>query len=112
MNAAMMQTRRTGHAELYAAYLVLAVLDVCFTHLILTMGGWEVNGIAANVLAQWGTPGLAALKGFTVVIVLACCQALRAKRERLSVRLAEWAVAISMIPVVVAGVQIAGVPLA
>lgn len=98
--------------ELYAAYLVLAALDVCFTHLVLSMGGWEANALAARALDAWGTPGLAALKIFTVAVVLVCCEAVRAKRARLGMRLAEWAVAISVIPVVVGGLQIMGVCLA
>lgn len=93
-------------AELLLAYAVLAAGDVLLTTWILSLGGIELNAIADRVLQQFGPPGLAVLKLATMVVVLACVSAIWLKSERTGRRVAAWGVGLSMLPIVVAVVQL------
>jgi hypothetical protein len=90
----------------YKWYLALAAGDVLLTSLILELGGVELNSLADWVHGQGGMFGLSVLKFATVAVVVVCCEAIARRNARTGGRLAEWAVAISAIPVAVAGAQL------
>ncbi len=70
-------------------------------------GAIEVNGVAAAAINAFGFPGLIALKMLTVLIVIAVCEVLAERRRASGLRLAEWAVAISALPVMLTLAQLA-----
>jgi hypothetical protein len=65
-----------------------------------------VNTIADAAIQRFGFWGLIGLKFATVVLVVAICEHIGRKRPATGKRIAEWAVAISAIPVVIAVVQV------
>lgn len=98
---------------LYPLYMALAAGDVLLTTVTLHLGGSELNMLAARAIELGGTAGLALLKALSVVLVIAICEVLWRRSRPAGVRMAEWAVAISAIPVVVTLAQLAalaGVP--
>jgi hypothetical protein len=104
--------RSVAYPALYLAFIALSILDLICTTLILAMGGAELNGIAARALDLAGLHGLVVLKFASVVTVLLICESLAhrgGRAQAVSRRVAEWAVAISAIPVTVALVQLAAV---
>lgn len=70
-------------------------------------GAIEVNGVAALAIERFGFGGLIALKVLTVLVVIAVCEVLADRRRSSGLRLAEWAVAISALPVVLTLAQLA-----
>ncbi|MCC6285711.1 MAG: hypothetical protein IT439_10535 [Phycisphaerales bacterium] len=99
--------RPSRDSLLLAWYVGLAGLDVLCTSAILLLGGIEVNALAARVLDAAGVPGLAGLKIATVVIVLACWRAVRARSAAAASHLAEWCVILGAVPVVLGASQLA-----
>lgn len=102
--------RSLAHPGLYTAFIALGVLDLVSTTFILASGGVEVNALAARALELAGVHGLVLLKFASLLTVLLICESLAHRGDRaraLSRRLAEWAVAISAIPVAVALIQLA-----
>ncbi len=101
----------------YNWFVLLATLDVILTALILhpllfprdeTMAesrGVETNAIANWVFQNWGIPGMVVFKFTLVVVVIVVCQIIGGRDFEKGRRLAEWAVAITTIPVIVALVQ-------
>ncbi|GJM19287.1 MAG: hypothetical protein DHS20C14_15000 [Phycisphaeraceae bacterium] len=69
-------------------------------------GAIEANGIAAAAIERFGYPGLIALKVATMLVVIGICEIVACRRRITGVRLAEWAVAISAIPVVLTLAQL------
>lgn len=90
----------------YGWYVALAMADVLATWTILSLGGVEVNGVAAWILAQWGITGITAFKCATVMMVVLAIEGVGARRESLGRRLSAFAVLVSMMPVCVAGFEI------
>lgn len=96
------------HPNAYAWYVLVCVLDLCLTYtVIFRLGGREVNGLAQFALESGGFWGLIALKVLTMIVVIMACESIARERNAAARRLAEWAVAISAIPVILALVQIA-----
>ncbi|RMF83910.1 MAG: hypothetical protein D6744_03945 [Planctomycetota bacterium] len=69
--------------------------------------GQEVNALAAWVIEHGGMPGTVGYKFSLVLLIVLICEIVGRRRYRLGRRLAEWSVAITTIPVIVAIVQIA-----
>lgn len=92
--------------DLYAWVVLLASLDVILTWTILFLGGSEVNALANAVLRAHDVPGLILFKFCTVVLVVVLCEVIARKKPATGRRLAEWAVALSSIPVVIALLQL------
>lgn len=102
----------------YTWFVFLAALDILLTYLIMhpmvfsvdndgiIPRGVEVNALANEVIERWGVPGMAVFKFALVVLVIGVCELIGRRRDAAGRRLAEWAVAITAIPVVVAAVQI------
>ena len=120
------QARGLRRAALYPTayvwYIFLACLDIMFTYLIvhpdvfvreydpktksydfsLEPRGAEANPLADWVIQRWGLPGMVVFKLGIVLLVICICEIVGRKREALGRRLANWAVALNPIPVVVA----------
>lgn len=115
----------------YVWFLFVASLDIVLTYLILhplfsspqvfaldrdddegpvvvvtaEERGREVNALADKVIQRYDVPGMVVYKFLLVVLVIGICEVIGRRRSSAGRRLAEWAVAISTIPVVVALVQ-------
>lgn len=96
----------------YSGYIALAAMDVLLTALILRLGGVEVNWFAAWVIEKargietTGLTGMTLFKFATVFFVLVACEIVGRQRATLGRTLAQAAVAISCIPVLVAVLQL------
>lgn len=91
----------------YAVYIALAAMDVLLTTLILAKGGVELNKLAAWVFSALGVPGASAYKFGTVMVVLVACElAGRHRTGSLGRGLAHVAVAVSLVPVMIATVEL------
>ena len=101
----------------YVWFVFLSALDIMLTYLILhpvlfsrDVFMSESRGVEENVLAnwfleRWDVPGLVAFKFMLVVIVVTLCEIIGRRKDATGRRLAEWAVAITSIPVVLALIQ-------
>jgi len=94
------------YPNVYVWYVLLASLDVMLTAVIVAAGGHEMNSLADRVLGRWGLPGLVVFKFSLVLVVVAICEVVGRRNDRKGRKLAEWAVAITAIPVVVSLVQL------
>jgi hypothetical protein len=92
----------------YCWYILACALDLMLTGTILIhFGGIEVNRIAHRIIEASGLGGLVVFKFATVLLVIGICELIGRRQERTGRRLAEWAIALSAIPVVLALVQVA-----
>jgi hypothetical protein len=101
----------------YVWFVFLSALDIILTYLILhpvlfssdlTMSesrGFEANALADWIIRRWDVPGMVVFKFALVVLVVGICELIGRRKDETGRRLAEWAVAITAIPVVVALVQ-------
>ena len=101
----------------YVWFVFLAALDIMLTYLILhpvlfardaTMTesrGTEANALARWFIERWDVAGMVAFKFVLVVVVVVLCEVIGRHRDATGRRLAEWAVALTVIPVLVALVQ-------
>lgn len=96
------------YPDSYVWYIFLASLDVMMTWIILSPPflGREVNWLANWIIQRGGLHAMIPYKFALVLVVIAVCEIVgRVNRER-GRRLADWAVAITAIPVVVAFTQL------
>jgi len=91
------------HPRHYTWFVFLSAMDIMFTWVLILLGGAEANPIADAVLQHGGLPSLVVFKFCLVMLVVILCEWTTRKNPRSGLRLAEWAVAITAIPVVVAG---------
>lgn len=89
------------HPNHYAWFVFLSALDVMLTWVLILLGGIEVNPIADAVLQHGGLASLTAFKFAIVMLVIVICEWATRSQPRTGFRLAEWAVAITAIPVAV-----------
>jgi hypothetical protein len=101
----------------YVWFIFLAALDIMLTYLILhpvlfprdammiESRGAEENVVAGWVIEHWDVPGMVAFKFALVVVVVVLCEVIGRHRDSIGRRIAEWAVAVTVIPVLVALVQ-------
>ena len=101
----------------YVWFIFLAALDIMLTYLILhpvlfardaTMTesrGSEANALANWFIERWDVPGMVIFKFVLVVLVVVLCELIGRRKDETGRRIAEWAVAITSIPVLVALVQ-------
>ncbi len=99
-------TRSVLYPDVYLWYVFLAALDIMLTWLILQMGGREENALAKWIIAHGGLVGAVLFKFGTVVFVVLICEYIGRRRAGTGRRVAEWAIALTAIPVVVAIVQL------
>ena len=112
---------RSGWAALYpdayAWFIFLASLDIMLTYLILhpllfshdgfgaEPRGQEANAVANEVIQRWDVAGMVVFKFALVMVVVFICEIIGRRRDEAGRRIAEWAVAITSIPIVVALTQ-------
>ncbi len=90
----------------YVWYVLLASLDIMLTGVILASGGFELNTIAEAVIDRWSVPGMVVYKFTLVMLVVLICEVIGRQDDRLGRKVAEWSVAITAIPVVLALMQL------
>lgn len=88
------------YPNIYVWFVLASALDVFLTFIVLELGGREVNAVAAWVLDAFGLAGMTAFKFVVVAFVILLCQAVGRRNRRTGRRLAEWAVALTFVPVV------------
>ena len=98
--------QRPLFAEHHCWFVLVGTLDLLLTKVILSLGGRELNPLADLVLRQFDTPGLAALKYSTIIIVVLTCERVGRAHARAGRRLALTAVGLSAVPVMVASGQL------
>lgn len=95
------------YPDLYCWYVLAASLDILVTALVMSYyGAVEVNGVASAVIERFGFGGLIPLKFATVVLVLLVCEYVGRLRPRTGLRVAQFAVGVSFLPVVAAAAQV------
>ncbi len=105
-DAASLRAKPLRYPYLYVWFVFISALDVMLTWVILYFGGWEVNHVADFVIGRFGLPGLVTFKFGIVVFVIVLCEVVGRRRPAAGKTLAEWSIAITSIPVVVALYQL------
>ncbi len=90
----------------YVWYVFLSSLDIMMTWIVLHAGGFELNFLADWVIHHGGLPGTVAYKFGLVMLVVVICEVVGRVNDAVGRRLAEWSVAITVIPVLLAFVQL------
>ncbi len=91
----------------YAWYVLASALDLMMTNTVMThFGATEANVVAAAMIELGGFWGLIALKFATVLVVVGICEHIGHRRPATARRVAEWAIALSALPVVLAMAQV------
>ena len=101
--------RRSGqmrYQDAYVWFVFVSALDITLTWVILQSGGVEVNPIADAVIQTFGLQGMVAFKFALVIFVIIMCEWLGRRSDRQGRKIAEWAVAITSIPVVLSFVML------
>ncbi|MCP4251238.1 MAG: hypothetical protein GY778_29730 [bacterium] len=91
----------------YGLFVILAGLAAAFTRAILRAGGTEVNPVADGVFAHRGLPGMLLFKFGLVLLIIALCELIGRRRDRVGRRLAAACVMVTAIPVLAATAQLA-----
>jgi hypothetical protein len=85
----------------YCWYLLVCALDLALTNTVITrFGATEVNALAHAAIETAGFWGLIALKFATVLVVIGVIELVGRRRLATALRLAEWSIVLSGIPVV------------
>lgn len=84
----------------YVWFLLFSSMDIMLTWVILSLGGSEVNPIAAAVIDGWGLPGAICFKFSLILMVILICEIISRGKHRVGRNLAQLAVVVSAIPVV------------
>ena len=91
----------------YVWFVLLSTLDLLFTFVILRLDGREANGVADWVLRRYGIAGMTLFKFALVAFVILLCEVVGRHDDRSGRRLAEWSIALTCVPVVIALVLLA-----
>lgn len=83
----------------YAWFVLLSAMDIMLTWLILGLDGVELNPVAADVIDRLGLFGIIGFKFCLVVLVVVMAEVIGRRKDRAGKGLAEWAVALTSIPV-------------
>ena len=86
----------------YVWLVFLSAADVMLTFVILWFDGREVNGVADWILQRFGIGGMAIYKFALVTLAILIIEYVGRQKEPTGRRMAEWAIALTCIPVVVA----------
>lgn len=122
--------RRRGvlYPNLYVWFVFLATLDIVCTYMIMHPAlfpdadpvvvedngdllvvpigrGEELNPLADQIIERWGVPGKVIYKFSLVLLVILICEIVGRARPATGRRLAEWAVALTAVPVAFAVMQ-------
>lgn len=105
--AALFSLPPVQHPNQYVWFVLVSALDLMLTCVILNLGGVEMNTIANAVLMYGGLPTLVMFKFALVTLVIVFCEWITRRNPRAGFKLAEWAVAITAIPVAISLIQLA-----
>ncbi|GAB5495554.1 MAG: hypothetical protein Phyf2KO_06340 [Phycisphaerales bacterium] len=89
------------YPNLVKALVFLAAMDVMLTHIILQLGGFEANPIAAHVIERGGTLAMSLYKFSLITVFVLIMQYIGIKHADSGRRLASAGVLISMLPIAV-----------
>lgn len=95
------------YQDLYVWLVLVSALDIMLTWVILYLGGYEVNGVAAYVIHHFGLGGMVTFKFIMVIVVVLICESLGKRSQSAGKRLAQIAIALTCIPIAVALAQLA-----
>jgi hypothetical protein len=95
------------HQDLCVWFVFLSTLDVMLTWIMLHWGGSEVNALANWIIDRWDIFGLVAFKFGFVTLVICMIHVIARLSTSAARHVAEWAVALATMPVVLALVQLA-----
>lgn len=99
--------RRTVlYPDVYVWFVFLASLDIMCTWMILHLDGREENPLAEWIIEHGGLPGTSAFKLGVTLFVIGLCEVVGRRRVAAGRQLAEWCVALTAMPVVVALAQL------
>lgn len=91
----------------YVWYVFFASLDIMMTWIILHLDGREVNWLARMVIETGGLAGTVLYKFALVLLVVVICEIVGRFNDAKGRKLAEWSVAITIVPVAFAALQLA-----
>lgn len=103
---ALPRSQTVLYPNVYVWFIFVSAMDVMMTWVVLAVGGHEANGLADAVIRRFGLPGMAAYKFTLAALVVTICETVGRRKPDTGRRLAEWAVAISCVPVVLAFIQL------
>ena len=86
----------------YVWFVLMSTLDLLLTFVILWLDGREANGVADWVLRRYGIAGMTLFKFALVVFVVLLCEVVGRRDDRRGRQLAEWAIALTCVPVIIA----------
>ncbi len=90
----------------YVWLVFVSAMDVFMTFLILYFGGREVNKVADYILQRFGIGGMAFYKFILITIVILIIEYVGRKKPTTGRRMAEWSIALTCVPVVIAFVML------
>ena len=93
------------YPTVYAWFVFFSAMDVICTWCVLSLGGSELNWIAAQVIDRWALNGMLVYKFLLVMLVVVNCEAIGRRRPLAGRRLSRVAVGITAFPVVAAIAQ-------
>lgn len=94
--------RHVRYPNHYTWLVLVATLDVLMTFVILTLGGWEQNWIAATVIARFGLAGLVVFKLLMTSVAIVIAEEIGKRDEWKGRKFSEYAIVISAFPVIFA----------
>ncbi|MEM7622795.1 MAG: hypothetical protein AAF235_06280 [Planctomycetota bacterium] len=96
------------YPDRYAWYVLVGALDIMLTATVIRyFSARELNTVADFMLDRFGLSGLIALKFATIIVVVLICDYIGRRKFKQGLRLSEWAIALSAVPVVISMIQIA-----
>jgi Domain of unknown function (DUF5658) len=97
--------------DAYAWYVLACALDLMLTLTVIArFGAREVNAVAEAAIAAGGHSGLIALKVGSMGVVIVVCELIARRNVKAASRVAEWAVVVAALPVILTMAQIMNHP--
>jgi len=88
----------------YMWLVLVSALDIIFTWVILHLGGYEANALAARIIDRYGLVGVVIFKFSMMAFVILLCEFIGRRRLASGRLLAYSAALLSTFPVVVGGI--------
>jgi hypothetical protein len=90
------------YPNLYTWFVFVSALDAMFTYLVLHMGGFEANQLAASVLERWGFRGMVIYKFTLITLVIVLCEVIGRRDDTWGGILGMFGIGMTCVPLVVA----------
>ena len=101
---ALLQAAR--YPQAYVWFIFVSALDLMLTWVVLYFGGREVNLLADFILQRWALTGMVIYKFMLVILIIFICEVVGYYRAKAGRNLARFAVAITLLPVIVAFIHL------